>query len=54
MLQFRKCEDETYCIRKKENHPPPAPVPVLSADGEHFLSLEDTFSKLATTEKDGP
>ena len=52
MLQFRKCEDETCCIRKKESLPPPAPAPVLSADGEHYLPFEDTCRKLSTTDRD--
>ena len=52
MLQFRKCEDETCCIRKKESLPPPVPAPVLSADGEHYLPFEDTCRKLSTTDRD--
>ena len=54
MLQFRKCEDETCCIRKKESLPPPVPAPVLSADGEHYLPFEDTYGKLSTTDKNCP
>ena len=52
MLQFRKYEDETCRIRKKESLPPPAPALVLSADGEHYLPFQDTYGKLSTTEKD--
>ena len=48
MLQFRKCEDEACCIRKKESLPPPVPAPVLSADGEHYLPFEDTSTKYQT------
>ena len=54
MLQFRKCEDETGCIRKKESLPPPVLAPVLSADGEHCLPFEDTYSKLSTTDRGCP
>ena len=54
MLQFRKCEDETCCIRKKESLPRPVPAPVVSADGEHYLPFEDTYGKLSMTEKDCP
>ena len=54
MLHFGKCEDETCCIRKKESLPPPVLVPVLFADGEHYLPFADTYGKLFTTEKDCP
>ena len=54
MLQFRKCEDETCCIRKKESLPPTVPAPVLSADSEQYLPFEDTYGKLSKTEKDCP
>ena len=53
MLQFRKCEDETCCIRKKQILPPPVPTSVLSADGEHYLRFEDTYGK-SMTDRDCP
>ena len=54
MLQFRKCEDETCCIRKKESLPPPFLAPVHFADGDHYLPFEDTYGKLSTSEKNCP
>ena len=48
MLQFRTCEDETCCIRKKQILSPPVPTSVLSADGEHYLPFEDTYGKSMT------
>ena len=49
-------EDGTCCIKEKESLLPPAPAPVLSAmaDGEHYLSFEDTYSKLSVMKKDRP
>ena len=51
MLQFRKSEEETCCIRKKESLPPTFLAPVLFADDKHYLPFEDTHGKLFTTEK---
>ena len=54
MLQFRNCEDETCCIRRKDSLLPPVPAPVLSVDGEHCLSFQDTYCKLSMIKKDCP
>ena len=54
MLQFRKCNDHTCCILRSEKLPPPVPAPVMSPDGQHYLSFETLYGKVDTTEKDCP
>ena len=51
MLQFRKCNDQTCFILHSEKLPPPVPAPVMSPDGQHYLSFETLYGKVDTTEK---
>ena len=54
MLQFHKCNDQTFCILRSKKLPPPVPAPVMSPDGQHYLSFETLYGKVDTTEKDCP
>ena len=54
MLQFRKCNDQICCILRSQKLPPPVPAPVMSSDGQHYLSFEALYGKVDTTEKDCP
>ena len=54
MLQLRKCNDHICCRLRSEKWPPPVPAPVISPDGQHYLSFETLYEKVYTTEKDFP
>ena len=41
-------------ILRSEKLPPPGPAPVMSPDGQHYLSFETLYGKVDTTEKDCP
>ena len=53
MLQFRKCDNDSCCVKKTEL-PPPLPAPVLEPAGDHYLLFTKVYGKIATTEKDCP
>ena len=54
MLQFRKCSKASCCVIKKGPLPPQVPAPVLAPDKEHYVSFEELYGKVTTTEKDCP
>jgi len=53
LLQFRKCDDASCCT-KLTSLPPHVPSPVLGPDKKHYLSFNDLYGKVKTTEKDCP
>lgn len=54
LLQFRKCDDKSWCVIKNDPLPPFIPVPVIAPDGEHYLVFDDLYRKTQATEKDCP
>ena len=51
LLQFRKCDKESCCV-KKTKLPPPLLAPVLEPAEHHYLPFTEVYGKIATTEKD--
>ena len=46
--------DQTCFILHSEKSPLPVPAPVMSPDGQHYLSFETLYGKVDTAEKDYP
>lgn len=54
LLQFKKCDDLSCCVKRNGDLPPPCPCPVLAPNGEHYLQFQLLYGKVNTTEKDCP